>query len=79
MSEQQPAKRFSRGRCSVSIFFNEVQKEGQTIRIPKSVFQKRYQDKNGDWQTTTGLDTSDIPKAILCLNDAFDYLTRGNE
>jgi hypothetical protein len=76
MNEKKPDARFSRGRCSVSIFFNEVQKDGQTIRIPKAVFQKRYCDKNGEWHATQGLDVDDLPKAVLCLNEAFEFLTR---
>ena len=75
MIRQKPTKRFSRGRCSVSIFFNEAHKEGETIKIPKAVFQKRFRDKDGTWRSTTSLNVSDIPKAILCLNAAFDFLT----
>ena len=76
MGKHLPATRFTRGTCTVSIFFDEVQKEGETVSIPKAVFPKRYRDKAGIWRTTPNLDTSDIPKAVLCLNDAFDYLTR---
>jgi hypothetical protein len=76
MSELQPIKRFNRGRCAASVFINEYEKDGQTIRIPKTVFQKRYLDRDGAWRTTQSLDTSDLPRAILCLQDAFDLLTK---
>ena len=70
-----PEKKFQRGACNVSIFTNEVQKDGQIIRIPKAVFQKRYKDSKDEWQTTSSLDVNDIPRAILALSRAYDYLT----
>ena len=76
MNAKRPVKRFKRGSCVVSIFLNEVEREGYTIQIPKAVFQKRFRDKEGAWKTTSSLDTSDIPRAVLCLNAAFDYLTQ---
>lgn len=75
MAKQAPVKKFQRGACSVSIFTNEVEKNGKTIEIRKAVFQKRYQDSKGEWATTNSLDVNDIPKAVLTLNMAFDYLT----
>ena len=78
MAKQAPIKKFQRGACSVSIFTNEVEKNGKTIEIRKAVFQKRYQDSKGEWATTSSLDANDIPKAALCLNMAYDYLTNGS-
>ena len=78
MANQTPEKRFQRGLCSVSIFSNEVSKNGQAINIKKAVFQKRYKDGSGDWQTTSSLDINDIPKAQLCLEEAYEYLTNGH-
>jgi len=78
MAEQTPEKRFQRGACSVSIFVNEIEKGKQVYRIPKAVFQKRFKGDDGQWHTTTSLDTRDIPKAVLCLSEAFEYLTRPN-
>ena len=77
MANTKPEKKFQRGPCSVSIFNNEVAKNGRTIEIRKAVFQKRYKDNGGAWQTTTALDMNDIPKAKLCLDEAYEYLTHG--
>ncbi len=76
MANQKPETQFRRGRCSASIFYNECQKDGETVRIPKVVFQKRYLDKDGEWQTSKSLDVREIPKALLCLEEAYEYLTR---
>ena len=70
-----PEKRFQKGACSVSIFTNEVEKNGKPIRIKKAVFQKRYRDAQGEWQNTSSLDVNDIPKAVKALDAAYDYLT----
>jgi len=78
MAEQTPEKRFQRGACSVSIFVNEIEKGRQVYRIPKAVFQKRFKGDDGQWHTTTSLDTNDIPRAILCLQEAFEHLTRSS-
>jgi hypothetical protein len=79
MANSKPEKKFVRGACSVSIFTNEAQKNGQEIRIPKAVFQKRYKDSSGEWQTTQSLDVNDIPKAVLALQEAYDHLTRRDQ
>ena len=79
MENNQPEKRFQRGGCSVSVFANEVEKDGRKFSIRKAVFQKRYKDTKGEWRTTQSLDVNDIPKAVLALIDAYDYLTSGEQ
>jgi len=34
-----------------------------------------YKDKTGQWQGTNRLSLNDLPKAILALQKAFEYLT----
>ena len=41
-------------------------------------FQKRYKDPDGEWKTTHNLDINEIPKAILALSKAYEYLVLGN-
>ena len=63
------------GPCRVSIFRNTVLKDGQEIEIPKVVLEVRYKDKHGRWCGTSGISLREIPKAILALQKAFEYLT----
>ncbi len=51
-------------------------KDGQEIEIPKLVLEVRYKDKHGRWQGTSAIGLRELPKAILALQQAFDYLTR---
>ena len=75
-----PEKVFKVGACRASIFINEVVKEGKRITMPKVVFQIRYRDKDGQWKGTSSLGINDIPKAILALEKAYEYLTtKGRE
>ena len=75
MRNEGPEKRFQRGGCSVSVFVNQATKDGQAFTIRKAVFQKSYRGSDGQWRTTQSLDANDIPKAIVCLAKAYDYLT----
>jgi len=63
------------GAVNVSIFENTVLKDGKILTIPKVVFQVRYKDKQGQWQSTSSLSVNDIPKAINALQKAYQILT----
>lgn len=75
----EPEKVFNQGSCRTAIFANEIKKDGKTAVVKKAVFQKRYRDKNGEWKNTNSLDVNDIPKAVMALNKAYDYLTSKDE
>jgi len=70
-----PEKTFSVGMCRAAVFFNEVKRDGQTITMPKVMFQIRYKDKDGQWKSTNSLGINDIPKAILVLQKVYEHLT----
>lgn len=74
----QPEIVFKHGRCQAAVFSKETTtREGMTLQVRSVSFQKRYLDKNGEWQTSFYLDVNDLPKAVLVLQKAFDYLTSG--
>jgi len=70
----QPEKVFKIGVVRASVFRNTIMKAGQPIQLPKVVIEVRYKDKNGNWQGTNSLSINDLPKAILALQKAFEYL-----
>ena len=70
----QPEKRFKCGCCETAIFENEIDRNGSTGKVKKVAFQKRYKNSNGEWKTTYSLDVNDLPKAILALKSAYEYL-----
>jgi hypothetical protein len=70
-----PEISFKCGNCETAVFENEITKDGKKIAMKKVAFQKRYKSPDGEWKTTYSLDTNDIPKAILALSKAYEYLT----
>ena len=69
-----PETVFKVGAVRASIFRNTIEKNGQLIPLPKVAIEVRYKDKTGQWQGTNSLSLNDLPKAILALQKAFDYL-----
>ena len=72
-----PEISFKVGAVRASVFKNLVLNNGRTVPLPKVVIEVRYKDKTtGQWNGTNSLSLNDIPKAILALQKAFDYLTQ---
>ena len=70
-----PEKKFSTGGLTATVWENQGKnKEGLDVSYRTVSFQRRYMDKNGDWQSTNTLRVNDLPKASLVLQKAFEYL-----
>lgn len=72
-----PEKSFKCGGCEAAVFENEITKGGTKIPIKKVSFQKRYKSADGEWKSTGSLDVNEIPKAILVLTKAYEYVCTG--
>ena len=70
-----PEKKFRAGAIAATIWKNDVEKEGKTFEFKTVSLERNYKDKNDEWQTTSTLRINDIPKAVLVLNKAYEYLT----
>jgi hypothetical protein len=71
----QPEIVFRHGPCSAAIFTNDYERGEERFSVKSVSFQRSYRDQNGNWQTSSTLKVNDIPKAVLVLNKAFEYLT----
>ena len=69
-----PETVFKVGAVRASVFRNIIQKNGRAMPLPKVVIEVRYKDKTGQWNGTNSLSLNDLPKAILALQKAFEYL-----
>ena len=69
-----PETVFKVGAVRASIFRNVITSNGRLIPLPKVVIEVRYKDKTGQWKGTNSLSLNDLPKAILALQKAFEYL-----
>jgi len=74
-----PEISFKVGAVRAAVFRNVIVSNGKTVPLPKVVIEVRYRDKTGQWRGTNSLSLNDIPKAILALQKAFDYLTQRKE
>jgi hypothetical protein len=70
----QPEKRFKAGNCEAAIFENEITRNGNTVNVKKVAIQKRYKTQDAEWKSTHSLDMNDIPKMVLALSKAYEYL-----
>ena len=70
-----PEKKFSTGGLTATVWENQGKnREGIDVSYRTVSFQRRYMDKNGEWQSTSTLRVNDIPKASLVLQKAYEYL-----
>ena len=75
----QPEMRFRCGRCEAAVFENEVERNGAKVKMKKVTFQKRYKSPDGGWKTTYTLDVNELPKAVLVLSKAYEYVVLAND
>ena len=74
-----PERVFQHGGVKAAIFVNEHEKAGESFTKKSISVQRVYRDKEGAFKTTNNLYVNDLPKAILVLQKAFDYLTVKHE
>lgn len=73
----QPEKRFRFGAVSASVFANEIDTKDGKAKVSNVSLQRTYRDKNGNFQNSSSFRANDIPKAILALSKAYEYLVAG--
>ncbi len=69
-----PEKKFKAGACTASVFVNEVNTSVGKVNIKNVSLQRAFKDKEGNFQTNSTFRVNDIPKAILALKKAYEYL-----
>ncbi len=74
-----PEKKFKVGACSASIFVNEIETGVGIISVKNVSLQKTFKNKEGDFQSNSTFKINDIPKAILALKKAYEYLVLENK
>ncbi|MBT4823652.1 hypothetical protein HN695_04640 [Candidatus Woesearchaeota archaeon] len=69
-----PEKKFSAGAISATIWSNNGQKDGKEYNFSSLSLGRCYKDKEGKWQNTNNLRVADLPKAVVVLSKAYEYL-----
>lgn len=70
--ENQPEKRFAAGPVVATVWLNRKKQEPETFKTISLV--RNYKDKEDKWQSTNTFRVNDLPKAMLVLNKAYEYL-----
>ena len=76
MEGQKPEKKYKVGAISATIWKNEgkSEKDDSTFSFYSITIDRSYTDKEGKWQKTNSLRSNDLPKAILVLNKAYEFV-----
>jgi len=77
--KNKPEIAFRAGAVQVSVWKNTITKGDNSFENFTVTMQRGYKDKEGKWQNTNSLNTSDIPKARLALLEAFKHIVCKNE
>lgn len=74
-NKNKPVKVFRAGGVQASVFENEQKDNGgRTFRSSRVVLGRSYQDREGNWKKTNSFGITDLPKAILVLEEAHRFL-----
>ena len=74
VGQQLPVAKFRAGQISSAVWRNEIQVKGKAITVLKATIQRRYKDKEGNWQSSGPFSRNEIPLAIHCLQQAFEKI-----
>lgn len=72
--QRMPVAKIKAGEVSSAVWRNEIQVKGNAITVLKATVQRRYKDKDGNWQSSGSFSRNEIPLAIYCLQQAFEKI-----
>ena len=73
-TKNKPETKVRVGAVTATVWKNIFQKDGKTYENFSVNLQRSYKDKDEKWQNTDSLKTNDLPKAILALQKAYEFL-----
>lgn len=74
IGNQTPVAKFKAGQVASAVWENDIEVKGKTITILKATVQRRYKDRDGNWQSSGSFSRNEIPLAVYCLQKAFDKI-----
>lgn len=77
--ENKPKHRIQVGAVNATIWENEIKTDKGNFTKRTVNMQRAYKDKEDKWQHTNTLNVSDIPKAIVALQKAYELIVMNNE
>ena len=74
-----PIQKFKAGGIQAAIWSNEAEVNGEKFDVKSITLQRTYKDKEGEWKSTGSLKAGDLPKAMVVLGKAYEFLTLREE
>jgi len=75
MAGQKRVAKFKAGQVSAALWENEITtKNGHKATMLKATVERRYRDKDGNWQSSGSFSRNEIPLAVYCLQKAFEKI-----
>ncbi len=70
-----PEKKFRAGAVSATVWKNAGKnKTGEAVEYRTISIERNYKDKDDKWQSTNSLRLNDLPRAVVVLQKAYEYL-----
>ena len=74
-NNSKPVKSFSAGGIQVSIWKQEVERDGQMVIRQSVRIQKQYKNDRGEWQNTDYYFPEELARLESLVRKAFDFIT----
>jgi hypothetical protein len=74
MANNKPIKKIQVGTVNAAIWENEITGDNGERTIERVTVDKRYKDASGNWKSTGSFNVNEIPKLILALEKAYEFL-----
>ncbi|MBW2987294.1 hypothetical protein KY336_01975 [Candidatus Woesearchaeota archaeon] len=71
---QKPEQKFRVGNISATVWKNEAKRDGKISQFKTVSFERNYKDKDDEWQTSNSMTVNDLPKAMVVLGKAYEFL-----
>lgn len=68
----QPIKKYQVGQIQASVWKNASKEGSEFLSVS---LQKRYKDEKGQWQSSSSFKPGDLPKAVLVLQKAYEFVS----
>ena len=75
MMKAKPVKKYKVGGVQAAIWENQAANpQGQQETFHSVTLERRYKDRDGNWKTSESFRAGDLPKAILLLSKAYEFV-----
>jgi hypothetical protein len=73
-NKNSPVQKFVSGVLHVAVWETIIEKDKKTMKFYNVTYERSYKDKDDDWQKTTNIQAQDIPKVVMLLNKAYEWI-----